>query len=161
MENYQGTTNYNLLEDSDIVNNLTTTATNKALSANQGKQLKALIDGLLPDLETDTEIPLNFNLWDGKKAYLKIVHTGTLTADSSPTIAHNVSGIANYVQVPGLSYAKSNSSGIVVSLPRPARYGAESGQAVMLYISRNDISFVVGSDSNFDDSWVTILYSKN
>lgn len=40
MENYQGNTNYNLLEEKDIVNNLTTTATNKALSANQGKTLK-------------------------------------------------------------------------------------------------------------------------
>lgn len=40
MENYQGNTDYNLLEDKDIVNNLTTTATNKALSANQGKTLK-------------------------------------------------------------------------------------------------------------------------
>ena len=40
MENYQGNTDYNLLEDTDIVNNLTTTATNKALSANQGKTLK-------------------------------------------------------------------------------------------------------------------------
>ena len=35
MENYKGTTNYNLLEDDDIVNNLVTTATNKALSANR------------------------------------------------------------------------------------------------------------------------------
>lgn len=39
MENYQGNTKYNLLEDKDIVDNLTTTATNKALSANQGKVL--------------------------------------------------------------------------------------------------------------------------
>lgn len=43
MENYQKTKNYNLLEDKDIVNNLTTTATNKALSANQGKLLNQFI----------------------------------------------------------------------------------------------------------------------
>lgn len=39
MENYQGNTNYNLLEDKDIVNSLTSSDTNKALSALQGKNL--------------------------------------------------------------------------------------------------------------------------
>lgn len=43
MENYQGNTNYNLLEDSDIVNNFTSSDTNKALSANQGKILNQYI----------------------------------------------------------------------------------------------------------------------
>lgn len=46
MENYQGNTDYNLLEDSDIVNNLTTAATNKALSANQGKVLSDRINAI-------------------------------------------------------------------------------------------------------------------
>ncbi len=39
MENYNGDTNYNLVEDKDIVNNLTSSDTNKALSALQGKVL--------------------------------------------------------------------------------------------------------------------------
>lgn len=39
MENYQGTTDYNLLEDTDIVNSLSSSDTNKALSAAQGKVL--------------------------------------------------------------------------------------------------------------------------
>ena len=43
LENYIADTNYNLLEDKDIVNNLTTTETNKALSANQGKILNEYI----------------------------------------------------------------------------------------------------------------------
>lgn len=37
LENYNADTNYNILEDDDIVNSLTNSATNKALSANQGK----------------------------------------------------------------------------------------------------------------------------
>lgn len=43
LENYNADTNYNILEDDDIVNNLTSTATNKALSANQGKLLNQFI----------------------------------------------------------------------------------------------------------------------
>lgn len=46
MENYQGNTNYNLLEDSDIVNSLSSSDTNKALSALQGKNLNNKINGI-------------------------------------------------------------------------------------------------------------------
>lgn len=46
MENYQGTTDYNLLEDSDIVNTLSSSDTNKALSASQGKVLNDKINGI-------------------------------------------------------------------------------------------------------------------
>lgn len=43
LENYNADTNYNILEDDDIVDNLTTTSTNKALSAKQGKNLNQYI----------------------------------------------------------------------------------------------------------------------
>lgn len=46
LENYNGDTNYNLLEDDDIVNSLTSTATNKALSALQGKNLNDKFNGI-------------------------------------------------------------------------------------------------------------------
>lgn len=46
--NYEGTVAANLLEDKDIVNNLTTGGTNKVLSAEQGKTLKGLIDSSKP-----------------------------------------------------------------------------------------------------------------
>ena len=47
--NYQGTVAANLVEDKDIVNDLTTGGTNKVLSAEQGKTLKGLIDSSTPD----------------------------------------------------------------------------------------------------------------
>ena len=46
MENYQGTTDYNLLEDTDIVNSLSSSDTNKALSSLQGKNLNDKINGI-------------------------------------------------------------------------------------------------------------------
>lgn len=42
--NYEGTIAVNLVEDKDIVNDLTTGGTNKVLSAEQGKVLKGLVD---------------------------------------------------------------------------------------------------------------------
>lgn len=47
--NYEGTVAANLVEDKDIVNNLTTGGTNKVLSAEQGKVLKGLVDSATPE----------------------------------------------------------------------------------------------------------------
>lgn len=47
--NYEGTVAANLVEDKDIINDLTTGGTNKVLSAEQGKTLKGLIDSSTPD----------------------------------------------------------------------------------------------------------------
>lgn len=71
MENYQGTTNYNLLEDKDIVDNLTTTATNKTLSANQGKKLNDTIVKINQFFEynQNQEIDTGLKWIDGKPIY--------------------------------------------------------------------------------------------
>ena len=52
--NYEGNKDYNVLTDVDVVDNLTSTSTSTPLSANQGKALKALIDGI--DVGTDPSV---------------------------------------------------------------------------------------------------------
>lgn len=47
--NYEGTVAANLVEDKDIVNDLTTGGTSKVLSAEQGKVLKGLVDASQPE----------------------------------------------------------------------------------------------------------------
>lgn len=47
--NYEGKVAANLVEDKDIVNDLTTGGTNKVLSAEQGKVLKGLVDSSTPE----------------------------------------------------------------------------------------------------------------
>ena len=44
--NYDGNQDYNVLTDEDVVDNLTSVSTSTPLSANQGKVLKGLIDGI-------------------------------------------------------------------------------------------------------------------
>lgn len=46
---YDGTAEHDLLEQGDVVNDLTTGGTNKALSAEQGKVLKGLVDASQPE----------------------------------------------------------------------------------------------------------------
>lgn len=52
--NYEGNQDYNVLTDSDVVDNLTSSSTTAPLSANQGKALKALIDGV--EVGTDPSV---------------------------------------------------------------------------------------------------------
>lgn len=44
--NYEGNKDYNVLTDEDVVDGLTSTSATTPLSANQGKVLKGLIDGI-------------------------------------------------------------------------------------------------------------------
>lgn len=46
---YDGTAEHDLLEQGDVVNDLTTGGTNKVLSAEQGKVLKGLVDASQPE----------------------------------------------------------------------------------------------------------------
>lgn len=105
MENYQKTTNYNLLEDKDIVDNLTTTQSNKVLSANQGKILNTNITGLSKHFLIDG----NIGLYTSGKATLTHQSNSILVANITlPTsindtdylclmTLHNVSGTAMYI----------------------------------------------------------------
>lgn len=52
--NYEGNQDYNVLTDTDVVDNLTSNSTTAPLSANQGKALKALIDGV--EVGTDPSV---------------------------------------------------------------------------------------------------------
>lgn len=52
--NYEGNQDYNVLTDEDVIDNLTSTSKTSPLSANQGKALKALIDGV--EVGTDPSV---------------------------------------------------------------------------------------------------------
>ena len=52
--NYDGNKDYNVLTDEDVVDGLTSTSATTPLSANQGKVLKGLIDGI--EVGTDPSV---------------------------------------------------------------------------------------------------------
>lgn len=105
LENYNGDKNYNFLEDDDIVNNLTSTATNKALSANQGKVLNTNINGISKHFLIDG----NIGLYTSGKATLRYQSSSILVANITMPSSinntdylclmtiHNVSGTAMYI----------------------------------------------------------------
>lgn len=105
LENFNADTNYNILEDDDIVNNLTSAATNKALSANQGNVLNTKINGVSKHFLIDG----NIGLYTSGKATLTYQSSSILVANITMPSSinnkdylclmtiHNVSGSAMYI----------------------------------------------------------------
>lgn len=63
LEDFNGDTNYNVLEDDDIVNNLTSTASNKALSANQGKLLNDNLNSFINGADYQATLQNNVKIY--------------------------------------------------------------------------------------------------
>lgn len=76
MENYQGTTDYNLLEDNDIVNSLSSSDTNKALSALQGKNLNDKINEIKINSINNALIIVNTIILNVKNKAYAMLFTG-------------------------------------------------------------------------------------
>lgn len=105
LENYNADTNYNILEDDDIVDSLTSIANNKALSANQGKVLNTNINGISKHFLIDG----NIGLYTSGKATLRYQSSSILVANITMPSSinntdylclmtiHNVSGSAMYI----------------------------------------------------------------
>lgn len=78
--NYEGNQDYNVLTDEDVVDNLTSTSTTAPLSANQGKALKALIDGV--DVGTDPSVTQDIS---NLKTQMKTANSNISNLQSSDT----------------------------------------------------------------------------
>lgn len=71
MESYDKSETYNLLEDTDVINNLTSSNTNVPLSANQGRMLNQSIEALEKFFEynQNQEIDTGLKWIDGRPIY--------------------------------------------------------------------------------------------
>lgn len=78
--NYEGNQDYNVLTDEDVVDGLTSTSATTPLSANQGKVLKGLIDGL--EVGTDPTVTQDINQL---KTQMQTANSNISTLQSSDT----------------------------------------------------------------------------
>lgn len=78
--NYEGNQDYNVLTDKDVVDGLTSTSATTPLSANQGKVLKGLIDGL--EVGTDPTVKQDIS---NLKSQMQTVNSNISTLNSSDT----------------------------------------------------------------------------
>lgn len=76
--NYAGNQDYNVLTDEDVVDGLTSTSATTPLSANQGKVLKGLIDGI--EVGTDPSVTQDIGTL---KTQMKTANSNISTLQSS------------------------------------------------------------------------------
>ena len=92
--NYEGSQDYNVLTDEDVVDNLTSTSTTAPLSANQGKQLKTMIDGI--EVGTDPSVTADISSLKTEMKTANSNISNLQSSDSSQDI--EISGIKAKLQ---------------------------------------------------------------
>lgn len=143
----------------DLVNNLTSSATNKALAAAQGKALNDKITKLMYQLATSGEVDTGLKWIDGKSIYMKVFHTGALSAGQEVNVNHNIS-VGSFVNIESsLSFAYLASGNVFVNLPRSARNGNDAIE-MRCTGTNGKITIVTGASAAFSDSYVTLIYTK-
>lgn len=131
--NYDGTKNYTLAEEEDL-------------------------DKLMYTLSMSKEIDTGIKWIDGKTIYKKVYHTGALATSQEMNINHGVS-VGSFITIdPCLSFGYSASANVFVNLPRPARNA--SADSVEVRCTSQKLTIVTGSGASFNDSYITLTYTK-
>ena len=100
-----------------------------------------------------TETPIG--TWtDGSIIYRKVVDTGSISS-ASKTIQHNISNLNKTLKLYGMCTASNGQSYV---LPRVSTV---ENQQIGLFATTGSIGLIVGSDANFDSSFVVIEYTKS
>ena len=164
-EQYSGNTplsaeNLNQMQDNieeaipEVIDNLTSSSTSKALSANQGKELKTYVDGLNTYSTTEQEV----GTWiDNKPIYRKVI---SFTSTTSPyRYTHNISNIDKIVNFYGYNNRASDPA---TSRPLQAYNTAyPSYYASVDSISRTTVEVFAGDSIKASITWyIVIEYTK-
>ena len=138
---------------SQVIDNLTSTDTISALSANQGRVLDNKITAL--SNYSTSEVNTGATWIDGSIIYKKTISTGALPNATSKAVAHNISNLGAVVKFEG--YATDG----IHTLPLPL-VATNSNYCVQLSVSSTDVELECVADrSGFTDSYVTLYYTKS
>lgn len=171
MENYQGDTNYNLVEDSDIVNNLTSVDTNKALSANQGKILNTNLSTLkeqYSDLIAGEVVDTGMKWSNGKPLYRRVIHVQTNTKQVNKNESLSSYGVTNIDDLMielNKSFVGYGTSYDSIGFQTPISFlGTDDYKCVYVNKTAGNINFRAkapsATDAYYFDWYVSILFTK-
>lgn len=90
---------------------------------------------------------------DGKPIYRKVIDTGSISS-TSKSINHNISNLGTVTKVYGACVV----NGVSYVIPRVST--ATVSQQIAIQVSSTQVQLAVGSDANFDSSYVCIEYTK-
>ena len=138
-----------------VVDNLTSTSSTNALSANQGKTLNEKIDKSTTYSTNEQAI----GTWiDGKTIYRKVIDFGTLPNNERKTVDHNISSIDKFIKVEGIA-TRSDDTKFSQSLPL-VYMNSESTYNTTLGVDTTSVEIRTTEDRSMFKAYVTIEYTK-
>lgn len=150
----------------DIVDALTSTRTDAALSANQGKILKGLIDnfdlsGYYGKSEIDTKLNGKANSLHSHN-YLPLSNNGEITVTNTARGVFNLKSTSNQEVGLRLYFGDTNIGGLWYSDPS---YTSLSNSGISLYLAKLNANLGISTNGypyfKIDDTMSTILHSNN
>lgn len=171
LENYSGDTDYNLLESDDIVDNLTSAVSSKALSANQGKNLNTILTTLkenYSDIKSGEVVDTGMTWIDGKPLYRSVIHVQTNTKQvnkSESLSAHGITDVDKIIFETSKSFVGYGTT-----------YDSIGFQSIITYLNNDDYKCVYvnknagninfranapsATDTYYYDWYVSVLFTK-
>ena len=141
----------NKVSVADVINNLTTNAASKPLSAAQGVVLKELIDGITPPMIVGVEYRTT-ERYNGKPVYTKVFDFGALPNSSVKSITHGLSPTS----IVGLHGTSADGKFFF-----PCASGNAAVGRVDLYIQASTISITTTVDWSNVNAYITVKYTKD
>lgn len=100
------------------------------------------------------EIKTGYKWIDGKDIYKKTYSTGALPNATTVTVAHNLTGISQFIDIKGLSYSATT------SIPLPF-VSTTAANCVMIYEASGNIVISAGIDRQaFATTYITLWYTR-
>ena len=161
-EQYSGNTplsaeNLNQMQDNieeaipEVIDNLTSTNTSKALSANQGKELKSYIDNIKTYSTDEKQVGTWIN---SKPTYRMVLNLGTIT--EGKTVNTGISNMSKLTKLFGTARLEN-----AYDITLPTNGDSASGTYFRLRLQNNGAQLVIECSANtFYNTYVIIEYTK-
>lgn len=138
-----------------VVDNLTSTSSTNALSANQGKTLNEKIDKSTTYSTNEQAI----GTWiDGKTIYRKVIDFGALPNATKKEVAHNISNIDKFITVEGIA-TRQDDTKFTQSLPL-VYMSSESNYNTTLGANTTYVEIRCVENRDMFKAYVTLEYTK-
>ena len=138
-----------------VVDNLTSTSSTNALSANQGK----LLNEKITKNNTYSTEEQAVGIWiDGKTIYRKVINFGALPNATKKEVAHNISNLEQFIKIEGVGTRQDDTK---FSQPLPLVYkNVDTGYNTALTANNTIVGIETNNDRSNFNGYVILEYTK-
>lgn len=138
-----------------VVDNLTSTSSTNALSANQGK----LLNEKITKNNTYSTEEQAVGIWiDGKTIYRKVINFGALPNATKKEVQHNISNLEQFIKIEGIAIRQDDTK---FSQALPLVYkNIENAYNTALGVDTSAVQILTDQDRSMFKGYVTLEYTK-